>query len=126
MRHTHNAIFLLRIGLATVFIYAGITAFLEPLQWIGYFPQFFRELIPEHILLNGFSIYELVIATWLLSGTRLVSASFIASITFLGIIITNAHLIDILFRDIGLFFMSVALGILAYEEAHDGKEEQEQ
>ncbi|MDO8571968.1 MAG: hypothetical protein Q7R79_04785 [bacterium] len=126
MRHTHNALFLLRVGLATVFIYAGTAGFLQPLNWIGYFPHFLREVISETVLLNSFSIYELVLGAWLLTGHRLISASVMASLTFLGIIIANTHLMDIVFRDIALFFSSIALGIIAYEEGNNGKEEGEQ
>lgn len=104
---------LLRIGLAVVFLYAAIAAMLDPNSWIGYFPGFLQNLIPAAILLPIFSFYEVLLALWLLSGRKLFYASMFAALTLVGIIGANTSLMDILFRDVAIFFAALALAALS-------------
>ncbi|MDP2637220.1 MAG: hypothetical protein Q8P03_01255, partial [bacterium] len=104
---------LLRIGLAFVFFYAAISSFFEPLNWVGFFPQFLRSLIPQNMLLLGFSLFEAAMGLWLLSGRKVFLASFISALSFLGIVLFNLGSLDILFRDIGLLFAALALLFLS-------------
>ncbi|MBI4272510.1 hypothetical protein HY621_01510 [Candidatus Uhrbacteria bacterium] len=104
--------FLLRIGLASVFGYAAIAAFLDPISWVGYFPKFIRDMIPEHTLLTLFSIGELILAAWLLWGRYVFFAGILSASVMLGIIISNLTLLDVVFRDIAIFFSSIALSYL--------------
>lgn len=97
----------LRIGLAFVFLYAGIAAFVEPEVWMGYLPM----LIQHGAILEAFSIIEILLALSLLSGKFLRYASSLAALMLAGIIITNLSVMDIVFRDIGIFFSAVALAI---------------
>lgn len=106
---TTYATLLLRLGIGFVFIYAAVSSFLEPLNWVGFFPQFLRSLVPENILLPAFSLYELVIGLWLLVGKNLFAVSFLAAVSLLGIVLFNLGSFDILFRDLGLFFAALAL-----------------
>lgn len=108
--------FLLRIGLASVFGYAAIAAFFDPVSWVGYFPQFMRQIIPENILLTVFSIGELVLTLWLLSGKFLFFAGTLSATLMLGILFTNFSILDVVFRDIAIFFTALAL---AYLETKD-------
>ncbi len=110
---TTYAQLLLRAGIGFVFIYAGVSSFLEPLNWVGFFPQFLRSLVPQNILLPAFSLYELGIGIWLLFGKNLFLASFLAAVSLLSIVIFNFGSFDILFRDLGLFFAALALVFLS-------------
>ncbi|MDO8633472.1 MAG: hypothetical protein Q8O97_00610 [bacterium] len=110
---TTYATLLLRVGLAFVFIFAAVSSYLQPLNWIGFFPEFLRSLIPQNILLSGFSLFELVMGLWLLSGKSIFPAAFVAALSFLGIVLFNLGSLDILFRDIGLFFAALALVFLS-------------
>ena len=103
----------LRIGIAAVFLYAAVGATLEPLNWVGYFPEFVRVLIPGTILLPAFSICQLVLALWLISGKHMYLAATIASITLAAIIFANIKLFDIVFRDVAIFFAALALVFLS-------------
>ncbi|MBI4250680.1 hypothetical protein HY622_03770 [Candidatus Uhrbacteria bacterium] len=103
---------LLRIGLAAVFGYAGVAAFLEPNSWIGYFPQFMREWVDVRILLTAFSGAEIILALWLLSGRFVFMAGMLSALTMLGILTFNLALLDVVFRDVAIFFAALALAYL--------------
>src|SRR3989344_7331137 len=107
------AIFLLRLGLAFVFFYAAIFSFLNPNDWIGFFPLFIRDILPEQFFLTIFSFYELILGFWLLSGKWQFYSGIFSALTILGIIAFNFIIMDIIFRDIGLFFSALALVFLS-------------
>lgn len=106
---------LLRLGLAVILLYAAIGSFVNPREWIGYFPAFMTELVDKNILLNIFSAYELALAAWLLSGVRVRSAALLTAATLAGIVLANFDLFAITFRDIALIFAALALAALAKE-----------
>lgn len=108
----HLAPLLIRTGLAIVFLYAAISSFINPTEWIGYFPPFLTDLIPSTILLPVFSLYELGLALWLLSGFYSRYAGIVAALTLAGIVVTNFSLFAISFRDIGLIFTAIALACM--------------
>lgn len=108
------ASWLLRFGLAFSFFYVAAASFQNPLNWIGFFPQFLRDLAPAQTLLTGFSIYEIVLGLWLLSGRKLVYSSLLAAATLLGIVVFNWGAMEIVFRDISLALSALALATLCY------------
>jgi len=105
--------FLLRVGLALVFLYAATASFLEPDSWIGFLPGFMRDIMPAKILLSLFSIYEIVLAFWLLSGKKTFYAAILAAATMFAITVTSLGALDIVFRDVAIFFMATALAVLS-------------
>ncbi|HKX23938.1 MAG TPA: DoxX family membrane protein [Candidatus Saccharimonadales bacterium] len=108
--HINNPVsLLLRLGLAIVFLYAAVSAFLVPDEWVGYLPQFMRDIVPADVLLPIFSIYELTLAVWLLSGLYVKYAALLVAATLAGIVAFNFQLFAISFRDIALIFAAVAL-----------------
>jgi len=108
--------FFLRIGLATVFLYAAVASFLNPGAWIGFLPFWLRNLIPANILLIGFSIYQAGLTFWLLSGKKVFYSSFLAGLTLLAIVVSNLGDLDIIFRDIAILFSAIALMVLHGED----------
>lgn len=100
---------LLRAGLAFVFFYAAISSFLSPGDWVGYFPLFMRQIVPAAVLLPFFSIVEICLGTWLLSGWRIKLAALTSALLLAGIVVANPLLLPITFRDIGLVCMALAL-----------------
>jgi uncharacterized membrane protein YphA (DoxX/SURF4 family) len=108
---------LLRLSIASVFLYAAIAATLQPFNWIGYIPQVARNIFPAQMLLLGFSLYELMLGMWILSGWKAMYAASLAALTLLGIIVANFSQIDILFRDFAIFFAAVALAFASYPKA---------
>lgn len=99
---------LLRIGLAFTFIYAGISSLTEPNNWVGYLPAF----VPDDQRLNllkAFSIYEILLAVWLLYGRYVKFAAATAAATLTGITLVNLSIFTVTFRDVGLAFAALAL-----------------
>lgn len=104
-----SAITILRWGLAFTFFYAAIASLVNPQNWVGYFPAFLFDIFPERLLLVGFSLYEIVLATMLFIGKKLAWASLLAAISLAGITVFNLGVLDVVFRDVGLALAAFAL-----------------
>lgn len=104
-----NVSLLLRVALAFVFLYAAVSSFMSPSDWIGYMPKFMRGIIPDGLLLGGFSVVEIILSIWLLSGLYIKYAALIAAAMLAGIVALNPILLPITFRDVGLFIAALAL-----------------
>ena len=106
-----NLSLLLRISLAFAFLYPAVSALVTPFAWLGYFPSFMLDMFAgrEELLLHTFGITEVVIALWLLWGKKLWLVSAIASAYLLGIILFNIPQMDVIFRDISILGIAVAL-----------------
>jgi len=100
---------LLRIGLAVVFIYAAVASLQHPLEWIGFLPTFIRNVLPGTSVIKVFAVYEAALAGWLLSGKYARFAGLLSAATLTGIVIANPTQLITTFRDIGLVFMALAL-----------------
>lgn len=107
----------LRIGLAFVLLYPPLNALIDPLAWIGYFPPFIKGFVPDIFLLHAFGVVEIVLAIWLLSGWKIFWPSLAATGMLLGIVVFNLSNFQVLFRDISLAAMALALSMLSY--GHD-------
>lgn len=107
---------LLRVGLASVFLYAAVASFVKPLSWIGFFPAFMQHVFPGYLILNIFSVYEIVLALWILSGKKVFYAAILAALTLSGIIVFNLTILDIVFRDFAIIFAALALAALNYHK----------
>ncbi len=101
--------FLLRTGLAVIFLYASISSFKNPQDWVGYLPSFLRHSDSATNLLHVFSAYEFLLAAWLLSGRYVKYAAALCAATLAGIVVSNFSLFAITFRDIALIFAALAL-----------------
>ncbi|MBI2632508.1 hypothetical protein HYW75_05880 [Candidatus Pacearchaeota archaeon] len=108
--------FFLRAGLAVVFLYAAISAFLNPLAWAGYIPAFVQAIIPAKTFLHIHSIFNILLSVWLLSKKQVFYASIIASLALLAIIFFNYTALDIIFRDVAILFAAIALAIISYKK----------
>jgi uncharacterized membrane protein YphA (DoxX/SURF4 family) len=100
---------LLRLGLATVFLYAAISGTLNPKEWVGYLPSLLTDHIQAELLLKFFSVYELALAVLLLSGLYVRYVGLLCALTLIGIVVSNVGLFAISFRDIGLACAALAL-----------------
>lgn len=112
-------LFVLRTGIAVVFLYAAIASILEPSSWIGFIPLWLRNLtspiISTEVLLITFSVFQIVLAFWLLSGKRIKVAAIISVVTLTGIVVVNIGILDIVFRDIAIILSAIALALLSKE-----------
>jgi len=107
--------FLLRSGLAIAFFYAGISSFLAPTNWIGFVPNFIGAIISKEIFLMIFSGYEILLGIGLLFDYKTFTLSILSSATLFLILFVNIMNLDILFRDVAILFMALALISLSYK-----------
>jgi uncharacterized membrane protein YphA (DoxX/SURF4 family) len=99
----------LRVGLAAVFLYAGVSSLQHPLEWVGFLPAFLTNAIAATTLIKVFAIYELGLVVWLISGKLLRYCALLCALTLAGIVVTNPSQLITTFRDIGLACMALAL-----------------
>jgi uncharacterized membrane protein YphA (DoxX/SURF4 family) len=103
----------LRVGTAFAFLYPPIKAITDPISWIGYFPSFIQRLpIPSMVLLHGFGLVEVVIAVWILSGWKIRIPAAVATLMLLAIVVFNASQMDVVFRDLSIACMTLALALM--------------
>jgi len=102
------------MGLAFVFLYAGISIISDPQSWIGFIPSSFLDnLLSKGSLLYIHAGLDIIAGLWLLFNKWIFYGSILATLDLAGIIIFNLGAIDIIFRDIGLLFSALALVILS-------------
>ncbi len=105
-----------RIGLAFVFLYAAISALIDPIAWVGYFPVWLRHLMPGNTLTIVFSSYQIFLALWLAFSKKTLYPSLLAAFTLLCIISANIKAFDIVFRDVEIFLSALALAALSRKD----------
>jgi len=112
----HLVPLLLRVGLAFAFIYPAVAAHFDPFSWIGFFPEFLRDLFSgnDTLLLYLFGASEVIIALWILIGRNVFIPSMIAALYLAAIVLLNFSLLDITFRDISILAMALALAVMEY------------
>lgn len=107
--------FFLRLAIAIPFLYAAIAAFIDPTSWVGFLPSWTNSIIPVSMALILFSVYEIGLSLWLISGKEGFYSALLSAITLGGITFFNLGALDIVFRDVGLFLAAVALVLLEYK-----------
>lgn len=102
---------LLRIGIASTFLYAAYSAFDNPDLWLGFIPEFVTNAAPvsAKFLLDSFSVFQIGLAIWLLSGKYLKYSGLVAAATLGSIVLLNISSLIIVFRDIPIVLAAVAL-----------------
>lgn len=114
------ALVALRIGLGFAFLYPPINALSDPNAWIGYFPPFVKGYVPDVILLHTFGVVEIALAIWILSGWKVYIPSLVASMMLLAIVLFNPGNFQVLFRDVSLAAMALALAMISYGHERAG------
>ncbi len=101
---------LLRVGVAFALLYPPYAAIFDPVSWISYFPDFVRAIpIDPLLLLHGFGVVEVLLALWILSGWRIRFPATFTALLLVVIVATNASQFDVLFRDVPIALMALAL-----------------
>jgi uncharacterized membrane protein YphA (DoxX/SURF4 family) len=110
-----NVELLLRIGLAFCFLYAGLFGLVNPDDWIGYLPIYVSKIlsIDGRTILAIFSVFEIILSFWLLWGRKLDLVAMISFLMLTGITLVNLNIMQVVFRDVGLAMMALALYALA-------------
>ncbi len=103
---------LLRVGVAFAFLYPPFAAITDPVSWAAYFPPFMRDFPIDSItLLHLFGIIEVILALWILSGWRIRFPATLTALFLVAIVMVNAAQFDVLFRDLSIATMAVALAL---------------
>ncbi len=102
---------ILRFGLALAFIYPAISAWFNPFAWIGYFPSFLLNFAGSNdiLLLHAFGVTEIIIGLWLIFGKKIFWPSVVAGAYLVGIVVLNLNQMDVIFRDISILAIAIAL-----------------
>lgn len=108
-----HSLLLLRLGVAFAFLYPAVRAWFDPFSWIGYFPDFLKGYVPDLVLLHFFGGTEILIALWILSGWRIFIPSLLASAYLIAIVAFNVNGFDVVFRDLSILAMCLALTLEA-------------
>ncbi len=105
--------YILQLGLAFVLIYAGISAFIYPNDWIGYVPGWVEKFGTSQILaLHLHSLVEILLGIWLISNWKVKLAGLITALDILAILIMGGFgrsVFLVTFRDVGLASMAIYL-----------------
>ena len=117
---TRLAHVVLRVSLAFAFLYPALDAWSEPYTWLGYVPSFARGFVDDLLLLHTFGAVEIIIALWLLSGWKVFWPASAAAAMLLGIVIVNPSEFPILFRDLSLAGLALALALLSLPSRTEG------
>jgi uncharacterized membrane protein YphA (DoxX/SURF4 family) len=113
MKQQKLAEILLRIGLAATFAYAGFSAIVMPQAWIGFLPAFIGHIVAPSLALELFSVLEVGLAAWLLSGFWTRYAALATAVFTTGIMVVDLGALLVTFRDIAIIFAALALAVLA-------------
>ena len=110
-----SALLLLRLGVAFAFLYPPVAAYADPFSWIGFFPQFLRDAVGnDTLLLHSFGAVEIVLGMWVLFARRVFIPSLVMALMLAGIVVFNWGAMDIVFRDISIAAMALALAVISY------------
>lgn len=101
---------LLRAGLAFVFLYAAAASFRHPTTFARYFPSFLPARWAAD-LLPVFAAFELLLALSILTPRLTYVASLVAAITLVGIVAANLDAFEVLFRNIAIACGALALAL---------------
>lgn len=115
LQHKNLSVILLRLALAIMFGYAAVSSFLSPDEWVGFLPPLLTDFVDAKLLLHVFSVYELGLVVWLLSGMYIRYAALLCAVTLAGIVVSNFGLFAISFRDMGLALAALALAVLDFQ-----------
>lgn len=106
----------LRVAVAGSFVYPAINALFDPYAWIGYFPVFLTDMVAPHsiLLLHAFGVVEILLALWLLLGTRIRIPALIMAGMLLAIVGFNLSQFPILFRDVAIALTALSLAFMPH------------
>jgi hypothetical protein len=110
--HIEMAKLLLRVGIAFVFVYAALSSYITPSAWLGFIPSFVPSGLAKPSL-DLFSIVQVGLAAWLVSGLYLRYAALASALTITALTLTNLSSLVVTFRDVGLALAAFALAALA-------------
>lgn len=103
---------LLRVGLAFVFIFAGVAALSNPSNWIGYIPTWVSHMLPFSVetFLKIHAGTDILIGVLLLFGVWLRWVALVGALFLLSIVILSG-IDEVTFRDVGLIGALLSIAV---------------
>ncbi|MDZ4226050.1 MAG: hypothetical protein U1C66_00995 [Patescibacteria group bacterium] len=120
MHYSRTVDIILRAGLAFSLLYPPVNAAIDPASWIGYFPQFTRGIIDDQLLLHLFGVVEVGLAFWILSGWKIWLPALATAGLLVGIVVFNIPQFQVLFRDVPIAALALALALIHYPRHTSG------
>ncbi len=112
IRKRDLAKWLLRVGLAFVFMYATVEIYIHPDNFLKYVPKFVLLFVPLDLFLHSFAVVEVALAVWLVSGWKGEYPALLSALMMVGIVVFNIEYFHILFRNVAIGFAGLALVVL--------------
>jgi len=112
MEKKNAAIIALRLGLAFAFLYPAIVSLIAPTDWIGFAPRVMQDMFGRENFLTLFSILEILVGISILVMSRPFFPLLAAVAILGGVIYFNLGSFDLVFRDVSIIAMAVALLML--------------
>lgn len=114
MNNQRYTIILLKIGLSFVFLYTAFHGLYSPELYAIWVPSRVAYAMGPHLnfLLYGFFLFEFFLALFVFSKTWSSRAALAMALLLAMITAMNYFKIDILFRNIGLICMALALYVI--------------
>lgn len=103
---------LLRLGVSFSLLFPPFNAFLDPYQWLGYFPTFVMDVVPDMVLLYGFGGLLIIAGLWILSGRNIFLPSVFATVVFVLVVLFNLPDFQTLFSTLSVSAMALALSLM--------------
>src|ERR1700733_9502936 len=109
MNNNKLAMYLLRIGMAFVLLYASFEIYVHPTNFLKFVPPFIVDLVPLQPFLDFFGVAEVFLALWLLSGWKGAYPALLSVLMVIGITVCNTEYFQGLFRNVAMAFGGLAL-----------------
>lgn len=109
--HDRLPLWLLRAGLAFVFMYAAVAMLLTPAAFMSYVPAVLRESLLARPFLLAIAIVELLLTVALLWRPFTHVAALVSAAMMIAIISCNFDSFDVLFRNVGIACAALSLAL---------------
>lgn len=110
-----NKKYLINLGLAFTLIYAGVSSFLYPTDWVGFVPVWVEKFGTSQMLaLQMHATAELILGAWLLSNWKVKWAGAVVALDMAAILLVNGFdksIFLVTFRDVGLLLAAIYLAV---------------
>lgn len=108
----NRAILIIKIAVAFSFIYPAVASLIAPTSWVGFIPDWTSYIISKESFLLLFSIFQIVLGVSILFLKKIFYPSITAAFILFSIVIFNIGTMDIVFRDISIGLIAIALAIM--------------
>lgn len=103
---------ILRLSLGFAFIYAAISHYFSPDNWLQFYPDFMQEIASENWYILLAFLGELAFGLMIISGRLTYYLAILSALALSVILVFNLDQMFILFRDVSLIGASIALAVL--------------